>query len=716
MRKGKKLLTIALVSTMIAGNVIPATAATSVVQTQVTDSSVSVMVSAQWFKNQLTDKELVFYNALEKMYQNGIFKTGTGSMNLVNGDFEGNKLTADDIKAYIEGDASLGDAFEAGRNAFLYDHAELFYVDFAKVTLRVGTSQNGNYNAELGSGSNSSYFVSGFNSKEEVEAAIAKTNDAVKGIADKASQKATLTEQLKAAHDAIVERVEYTSDGDFVNGVYGALVNGTALCEGYARAYKAVLDEMEIPSVLVMGKAQNSQGGIEDHMWCAVQVDGVWFAVDPTWDDPIGGSLRYDYFLKGSTEFSVNHTEVGNFSISGKEFTYPALFDMDYEKIAGQTDKTDGLVIDAVDKVDSRGSNYTEYTYSYNGMGIKEMSKLATPLHMAMRLSPDGNTWFGWSDMEMYYGKESSQANLWYNGYVQFAVTEKAMDGIVSYNTDLSQEGNHIALSEAYRITESLGNSNYVAPPYAIEGTPSLTSVIAPEDQTITITYDENLKPDGNPISVTVIGNDTKHLDYNVGDGNVSWENGSEDVKVGNIEWTRETCKVTFQFNPDKTYNSQYQTYRFQINGLVGENSEKAPKSVGYVTYFSPSGSCQNMHAVANIDNTVEQSFDPSNYVYNSSDWNSNGLGILLVATKEDGTTSLSDMSLSCKLSNERVRNGEIRVTIGVGYPDGFDPRYDGDVTFKAYRFVQNADGSSQAVELPCSQTDLGLRIVQERF
>ena len=55
------------------------------------------------------------------------------------------------------------------------------------------------------------------------------------------------------------------------------------------------------------------------------------------WDDPIitgGGELtqelKYKYFLKGSTEFNVDHKEDGRLSENGKQFRFPTISAQNY--------------------------------------------------------------------------------------------------------------------------------------------------------------------------------------------------------------------------------------------------------------------------------------------------------------------------------------------------------------------------------------------------
>ncbi|MEY8459721.1 leucine-rich repeat protein [Eggerthellaceae bacterium 24-137] len=62
------------------------------------------------------------------------------------------------------------------------------------------------------------------------------------------------------------------------------------VCEGYARAFKVLCDAVEIPCVLVDGDASGP------HMWNYAQVDGRWYGVDVTWNDPTNGSGKKSGF------------------------------------------------------------------------------------------------------------------------------------------------------------------------------------------------------------------------------------------------------------------------------------------------------------------------------------------------------------------------------------------------------------------------------------
>lgn len=71
----------------------------------------------------------------------------------------------------------------------------------------------------------------------------------------------------------------------------GGVGNDGPVCESYARSFKVLCDKAGIPCVLVDGFALNGVSAIgENHMWNYVYVDGNWYAVDTTWNDPLGGA------------------------------------------------------------------------------------------------------------------------------------------------------------------------------------------------------------------------------------------------------------------------------------------------------------------------------------------------------------------------------------------------------------------------------------------
>ncbi len=102
-----------------------------------------------------------------------------------------------------------------------------------------------------------------------------------------------------ALHDGLVESSVYDETLSKNTG-YDLLVNGTTVCAGYAAAYQDLLTRMGIPCVIVTSEAM-------EHAWNLVQLDGQWYHVDVTWDDPAPdayGYVQHKYFLLTDQEIS----------------------------------------------------------------------------------------------------------------------------------------------------------------------------------------------------------------------------------------------------------------------------------------------------------------------------------------------------------------------------------------------------------------------------
>ncbi len=85
---------------------------------------------------------------------------------------------------------------------------------------------------------------------------------------------------------------------------YGALVEGKAVCEGYAKAFQYLLQQVGIPATVVLG---TSLSNTEGHMWNLVTVNGENYFVDPTWDD-IQDRTQYTFFNLTTEMLSPTHT------------------------------------------------------------------------------------------------------------------------------------------------------------------------------------------------------------------------------------------------------------------------------------------------------------------------------------------------------------------------------------------------------------------------
>ncbi len=143
----------------------------------------------------------------------------------------------------------------------------------------------------------------------------------------------TRYEKLKSMHDTLCSRVTY-SESSHAHDAYGALIDGKAVCEGYAKALKELCDREGIPCLLVSGTGVTPAGS-DAHMWNYVRMeDGKWYAIDATWNDQ-ESKIYTDYFLVGSDSvasnfdgrtFAQTHIVSGDFSGWGYDiFAVPEL-------------------------------------------------------------------------------------------------------------------------------------------------------------------------------------------------------------------------------------------------------------------------------------------------------------------------------------------------------------------------------------------------------
>lgn len=64
----------------------------------------------------------------------------------------------------------------------------------------------------------------------------------------------------------------------------GPILEGRGICLGYSTAFQLLMDLAGVECITVVGAAR---GSTEDHAWNMVRLDGEWYCVDSTWDDPI---------------------------------------------------------------------------------------------------------------------------------------------------------------------------------------------------------------------------------------------------------------------------------------------------------------------------------------------------------------------------------------------------------------------------------------------
>ena len=126
-------------------------------------------------------------------------------------------------------------------------------------------------------------------------------------------------EKVFYVHEWLVQNIAYdrehlSDDVQDDHNLRGALLEGTAVCDGYAKTYALTLRKLGITGVLVTSKDIG-------HAWNMVELDGNWYQVDCTWDDPVDGSDQLGYcmhkhLLCTTEEMNTNHNDDGDDSVA----------------------------------------------------------------------------------------------------------------------------------------------------------------------------------------------------------------------------------------------------------------------------------------------------------------------------------------------------------------------------------------------------------------
>ena len=134
-------------------------------------------------------------------------------------------------------------------------------------------------------------------------------------------------QQVKIIFDYICENVEYDyknlNDSSYMLkfSAYAALIDGTAVCQGYANLFYRMALELEIDSRIVVGWSKGSSTKIPDHGWNIVKLGDYYYYLDATWGDGTT-FINYDWFLIGSENFGHRSDTVGEANFVGTE-KYP---------------------------------------------------------------------------------------------------------------------------------------------------------------------------------------------------------------------------------------------------------------------------------------------------------------------------------------------------------------------------------------------------------
>ncbi len=195
-------------------------------------------------------------------------------------------------------------------NAFLYDNPQIFWLDnYFGYSVSDNTTYVECYSVL--SGNQCEIYIKRFNEAIEKMLSVIEADDG------KYEREMKLHDKLleKCSYDHNVQSIE---DGWEKFSAYGAIVDGSAVCEGYSKAMMILLNLSGVDAVTVRGEGEN-----ERHMWNLVEIGGNWYHLDATWDDD-ENEIIHDFFNLTDEMIKSDHITdplLGD-EVSAEDFSY----------------------------------------------------------------------------------------------------------------------------------------------------------------------------------------------------------------------------------------------------------------------------------------------------------------------------------------------------------------------------------------------------------
>ncbi len=221
---------------------------------------------------------------------------------------------------------------------------------------------------------------------DEVKYMNTMTEEHVREILSKVTGNMSDVDKIKLFHDEIVLGCRYSVDAKYAATPYGVFVDGEALCEGYARAFALLCNKVGIENLFATG-TQNftDESGAtvsEEHIWNMVKIDGLWYNIDMTWDDPTASKnnqaladdyISYSYCLVPRSELrpTLNVDESlfalpeAN-SLESNYFVYYGYYATTYEE-------AEEILTKSIEEATASGNHYIRIKFS-----TTELYKFAT--------------------------------------------------------------------------------------------------------------------------------------------------------------------------------------------------------------------------------------------------------------------------------------------------------------------------------------------------
>ncbi len=172
-------------------------------------------------------------------------------------------------------------------------------------------------------------------------------------------------ETVRAVHDYLVNNIKYdtTHKADRSHDMYGALINGTSVCEGYAESFLYIMRLCGIECFMVEGTLSG-----ENHVWNMIKLDGQWYHIDVTSDDPVLSSgeqvLRFEYFNITDAEIQKTHNIIDNLvdvpKATATKYNFFKYYGLEFSSISND------IFVNSISFSMKNGYNYAYFKFTNN--------------------------------------------------------------------------------------------------------------------------------------------------------------------------------------------------------------------------------------------------------------------------------------------------------------------------------------------------------------
>lgn len=293
---------------------------------------------SRYYYNQLSEEAKLIYDALYSNIDNTLTGDFSIDVPIDNAVFE---------KMKKEGSIIV----QAAMDAFDRDNPQVFWLDVTKI--QISYKRNLIKLSPVVNQNNQSYLIDGYTNPEEIISTLDEDVLSVNTVLDTMvtdTKDMSDFDKVKFIHDYLVLNNEYNSEASTayskayksLSAIIGIEEGKNApVCEGYARAFKVMCDKLNIPCVIVSGKAKVNNEHL-GHMWNYVLINNRWYVIDVTWDDPVllSGTYdelpddkKYEYFLIGYEKEKESHIPSGSFTqVEDYDFffEYPHTYPLNY--------------------------------------------------------------------------------------------------------------------------------------------------------------------------------------------------------------------------------------------------------------------------------------------------------------------------------------------------------------------------------------------------